>query len=145
MDGTCQNKGVLLKKWGRRIRNGRTRLLQAERAFHRRYFSLRVNNQDFMEPEQTKSKCFVIEPSVVMAPKTSGNYRVNISGKRDHQVYTHSLQYHPQGLGQWKEIWRPGGRTRLWKKFSSQEKYELLGGRRKNIKNDDPHRNEDFI
>ena len=40
--------------------------------FHNRYFSFRVNNQDFMEPEQTKSKWFVIKPLAV------SNYTENI-------------------------------------------------------------------
>ena len=33
------------------IINDRTRLLQEVRVFHKRYFSLRINNQDFMEPK----------------------------------------------------------------------------------------------
>ena len=37
-----------VKKENKRIRNDRTHLLQEERAFHKRYFSLR----DFMESEQ---------------------------------------------------------------------------------------------
>ena len=56
MYGTCQSKGVRLKKENKRIRNDRTRLLQEVRVFHKRYFSLRANNEDFMEREQTKSK-----------------------------------------------------------------------------------------
>ena len=84
MYGTCQGKKVCLKKGNKIIRNDRTRLLQEVRAFHKQYFSLRVNNQDFMELEQTKNKWSVIEPLTVKVPKTSCDHWVDIRGKRDH-------------------------------------------------------------
>ena len=89
MYGTCQ--GVRNK----RIRNDQTRLLQEIRVFHKGYFSFRVDNQDFMEPEQTTSKWSLIEPLAVTVPKTSGDHRVDIPGKRYQQVYTPSLQLPP--------------------------------------------------
>ena len=57
-------------------------MFQEVLVFHKRYYSLRVNNQDFIEPEQTKSKCSVIELLAVTVPKTSGDHRVDIPGKR---------------------------------------------------------------
>ena len=64
-----------------------------------------------MEPEQTKSKRSVIEPLAVTTPKTSDDDRVDIPGKRDHQLYILLFSYHPHGFGQWKEIGRPDTRT----------------------------------
>ena len=84
MYGTCRGKWCV-KKGNKKIKNKRIRLLQEVCAFYKRYFSLRVNNQDFMEPEHTKSKWSVIEPLAVTVPKTSGHYRVDIPGKRDQQ------------------------------------------------------------
>ena len=51
-----------------------------------------------MEPEQTKRKRSVIEPLAVTVPKTSGDHRVDIPRKRDHQVYIPSLQLPPPGI-----------------------------------------------
>ena len=114
-------------------------MLQEVRAFHKRYFSLEVNNYDFIEPEQTKNKWFVIESLVVTVPKTSGENWVDISGKRDHQVYTSSLQLPSIGFRSIERNRTSATRTRLWKRFSSPEEHKLVGGRRKNIKNDDDH------
>ena len=95
---TCLGKMVCLKKENKRIRNYRTRLLQEVHVFHKRYFSLRVNNQDFMEPRQTKNKWFIIEPLAVTGPKTYGVHWRDIPGKRDHHVYTPSLQLPSPGI-----------------------------------------------
>ena len=51
-----------------------------------------------MKPEQTKSKWSVIKTLVVTAPKTSGDQRLDITWKRDHEVYTSSLQFPPLGI-----------------------------------------------
>ena len=89
---------ALFKEGNKRIRNDPTRLLQEVRVFHKKYFSLRLNNQEFIEPEQTKSKCSVIKPLAVTLPKTSGDHWTEIPGKRDHQVYTPSLQLPSSGI-----------------------------------------------
>ena len=66
--------------------------------FHERYFLLRINNQDFLESTHTKSKWSEIEPLAVTLPKTSGDHPVDIPRKRDHQVYTPSLQLPSPGI-----------------------------------------------
>ena len=68
-------------------------MLQEVRVFHKRYFSFRVKNQNFMELEQTKSKWSVIEPLAVTVSKTSSDHRMDIPRKR----------YSPQGFDRWKE------------------------------------------
>ena len=60
-----------------------------------------------MEPEQTKSKWSVIELLAVTVPKTSGNHRIDIPGKGDHQVYTPSLQLPPPEIRSMEKIGRP--------------------------------------
>ena len=51
-----------------------------------------------MEPEQTKGKRSVIELLSVTVPETFGDHRMDISGKRDREVYTPSLQLPPPGI-----------------------------------------------
>ena len=58
-----------------------------------------------MEPEKTKSKWSVIEPLVVTIPKASGDHRVDILGKKDHQVYSPSLQLPPPGIRSMERNW----------------------------------------
>ena len=135
-----------VKKRNKRIRNDRTRSLQEVRAFYRRYFSLRVNNQDFMEPEQTKSKWSVTEPLAVTVHKTPDDHRVDIPGKRDHQVYISSLQLPPRSDSV------KGTKSNVllhvrdwWKKFSSPVESKLVAGRRNNIKNGDPQKKRRFV
>ena len=113
--------------------------------FRKRYFSLRVNNQDFVEPKQIKNKWSVIEPLAVTVSKTSGDHLVDIPGKRDHQVYTHSLQLPPPGIRSNGKKWDVLLHVRdCWKRFSFAEESKLVGGRRKNIKNGDPHKSGDL-
>ena len=51
-----------------------------------------------MEPEQRNSKWFVVESLAVMVRKISGDHWVDIPGKRDHQIYTPSLQLPPPAI-----------------------------------------------
>ena len=120
-----------------------TRLLQKVRAFHKRYFSFWVNNQDFMEPEQTKSKWFVIEPLTVTVLKTSGD-QVDIPGKRDHEVYTPSLQILPPGIRSMEKIGHLVTCTRLVEGVFIPGRFQARGRKEKDIKNGDPHRNGDL-
>ena len=81
----------------------------------------------------------------VTVPKTSSNHRVDILGKRDHQVYNSSLQLPSPGIGSKGKIWDVPIHVRdWWKRFSFPEKSKLVGGRRKAVKNGDPHRNADL-
>ena len=93
-----------------------------------------------MEPGQTKSKWSVIEPLVVIVPKTSGDQLVDIPWKRDHPLFS----YHLQGFGKWREIGRAARHTRLAEEVFIPGRIQARGGRRKHIKNGDLHRNVDL-
>ena len=84
-----------------------------------------------MEPEQTKAKLSVIEPLALTVPKTSGDHWVDIPRKRDHQVYTPSLQLPPPGFGQWKEIGPLATRTTLVKEIFIPGKIQARGRKEK--------------
>ena len=97
MYGTCQGKKVCLKKKIKELEMTEHASVRSTCVSQKVLFTS-GNNQDFMEPEQTKSKWFVIKHLAVTVPKTSGDRWENIPGKRDHQVCTPSLQLPPPGI-----------------------------------------------
>ena len=122
MHGTCQGERVDLRKEIKELE-------MIEHVCSRKYGS----TFHFMEPEQTKSKWCVIESLAVTGPKTSGDHRVDIPGKRDNQVYTPSLQLPPPGIRSmernrtYRYTYEIGGRDfHLRKNPSSWEKGERI-------------------
>ena len=76
----------------------------------------------------------MIESWSVTVPKTSGDQRVDIPGKRDHQIYTPSLQLSPQRFGRWKEIERLATRTRLAEEVFIPGRIQAHGRKEKEYK-----------
>ena len=89
-------------------------MLQEVRVFHRRYFSLRVNNQDFMQSEQTKKS--MVCQWTLGRNSTENTWRPPVGHSKEKKPPFQLLplvSYHSQGFGQWKEIGRATTPTRF--------------------------------